>query len=307
MSVSHTKADLALDYAEFGFCVFPVGADCKPGRLAWPGTSSGFIGVHDATNDRELVSAYWSAYPSANISAACGRRTGAFVLDVDVKDSAGVGYDGIRDLSKLQGRFGALSKTWRSSTPSGGEHWWFRQPARQLSNRVHIRVVEEDGAEVKTGLDIRTCGGAAPLPPSAKPNGAYAWVRHPFATELADAPGWLLDVIDPPLPPRAPMQPIRVQSLDRTARYVEQAVNNECGELACMGARSGRNLRLFQAAASLGEFVGAGLLSQAIVEDALQRAAQDCGLLREDGLHSIRATITSGMRRGLQSPREVIR
>jgi putative DNA primase/helicase len=297
--------EIALDFAEYGFAILPAGPDCKPGRLPWEGTSSGFIGVHDATNDREEVTAYWTRYPDANISAACGPISGIFVLDVDVKSSAGVGYDGRRNLDSLQERFGALPKTWRSQTPSGGEHWWFRQPDRELANRVHMRVLQADGSELRTGLDVRARGGAAPLPPSARPDGAYSWIHHAFSTDLAEAPGWLLDIIDPPLKPRQLLQPIRIDSLDRTARYVEGAVNRECSELARMGARSGRNLKLFQAAANLGEFIGAALLSQSIVEDALERAAGECGLLREDGLRSIRATVASGIAKGMASPREV--
>jgi hypothetical protein len=55
----------------------------------------------------------------------------------------------------------------------------------------------------------------------------------------------------------------------------------------------------------LGELVGAGLLQQAFAEDCLVRAAEDCGLRREDGLRSIQATNASGLRRGIANPAQV--
>ena len=301
--------DQALAYADAaGFAVFPVGPDCKPGRLAWADAASGRLAVHDASRDPALISAYWRAHPEANISVACGAPSGVFVLDVDVKSSAGEGFDGLADLDLLQAQHSALPPTWTTSTPSGGRHLWFAPPKnRPLANRVHMRAVDQAGREWKTGLDVLTDGGCAPVPPSAKLTGGYAWLADPFSVDLATAPQWLLDLIDPPLPSRQLQPPISVRSLDRTARYVEAAVDAECGALARMGVASGRNLRLFMAAANLGELVGAHLLPQQTAEHALEVAAQECGLWREDGPSSVRASIRSGLRRGMANPREVAR
>ena len=87
------------------------------------------------------------------------------------------------------------------------------------------------------------------------------------------------------------------------ARYVEKALDNECGRIATL--RSGRNVQLFKSAANLGQLVGAGLLPQDIAETALEQAAVDCKLWAEDGAHSVRQTIASGMRKGISNPREV--
>ena len=299
-----TMAQHAWSFAEnAGSAVFPTASDCKPGRLEWAGTSSGFIGVHDATRDRDLIDAYWARYPEANVSVACGAASGVFVLDVDVKD----GFDGLADLRRLEKAHGPLPRTWRSRTPSNGEHIWFEQPERELSNRVHMRVADGRGGEVKTGLDVRTAGGCVPLPPSAKSNGPYAWIESPWHVdvELAPAPAWLLDIIDPPLPPRPPLPPLSIGSTDRTVRYVEAAVTGECDDLSCMAPASGRNLRLFQAAANLGELVGAHLLPQDLAEARLEHASQSNGLWREDGARAVLATIRSGLRKGMAQPREV--
>ncbi|MBL8773897.1 MAG: bifunctional DNA primase/polymerase [Phenylobacterium sp.] len=298
----------ALDYAtELGLAVFPTGPTCKPGSLvklepAGEGEPK-MIACYDGTTDPARIAAYWSRYPEANVSVSTGELSGVFVLDVDSKD----GFDGVEDIKQLQRLFGALPRTWRSRTPSGGTHLWFRQPDRPMTNRVHFRIPDGEGGERKSGLDVRTTGGAAAAPPSRRADGAYAWVHDPFVTDLAEAPAWLLDLIDPPLPPRKPFEPVHIASLDRTARYVEAAVNGECVELARMKPGSGRNLRLFMASANLGQLVGANLLSQAIAERALQQAASECGLVGEDGMRAVMGTIASGMKKGIAAPREVRR
>lgn len=101
--------------------------------------------------------------------------------------------------------------------------------------------------------------------------------------------------------------PIRAGSTDRLANYVAAAIDGECRELAAMPPNTGRNLRLFKAAARLGEVVGARLVPQAMVEEALEAAADDCGLVCEDGRRAVLATIASGLARGIAKPREVRR
>jgi hypothetical protein len=291
----------ALEYASvLGLAVFPSGKDCKPGRwrkLRPPEEGeSEWITAWDGTTEPELIRAYWSAYPDANVSISTGELSGVFVLDVDDKD----GFCGSRDIDDLQTMFGELPRTSLSRTP-GGLHYWFRQPDRPITNRVHFRIPDGQGGERKSGLDVRTTGGAAAAPPSRKPSGAYTWVH------LAEAPNWLLELIDPPLPPQKPLEPVHLGSLDRTTRYVEAAVNGECGELAGTARGAGRNQRLFVAAARLGQLVGANLLLESVAERALLHAARDCGLLKEDGQRACMATIASGMKKGLAHPREVRR
>lgn len=272
--------ETALAYAAFGFAIFPVAADCRTPLVPH--------GCHDATRDPDELRRVWRQ--GCNLSMATGKPSGVFVLDVDTKT-----VDGIETLALLEDERGWLPETWESATPSAGRHLFFRQPDRALRNRVNFAP----------GLDIRTDGGSVALPPSKKPNGAYRWVRPPDSVPLANAPAWLLDLIDPPQPERPPAPPVRTGNLDRAARYVAKAIDDECGELASMPPHTGRNQRLFIAAARLGSLVGGGALHQSHAEDALTRAAFDCGLVREDGQHAVRATIASGIRRGLAAPRTV--
>jgi integrase len=155
------------------------------------------------------------------------------------------------------------------------------------------------------GLDIRTDGGAIAAPPSQKANGAYRWADHPLKTPLADPPRWLLQLaIDPPPPPKPDRAPLRRDTAARMARYVEAALDGECGEIA--GTKSGgRNQRLYTGAIRLGELVGAKLLPHDLAEKELYAAADRCGLVREDGAHAVRITIDGGLRKGIANPREV--
>jgi len=98
---------------------------------------------------------------------------------------------------------------------------------------------------------------------------------------------------------------MRLTSSDRLARYVERALEGERRAVAETPPNTGRNLRLFMSAANLGQLVAAGVLPQELAEHALEEGARDCGLLQEDGPHSVRMTIASGMARGFQNPREI--
>jgi hypothetical protein len=285
----------ALTYASRGWHVFPVAPDCRSPTIDG--------GCRSASADSAILTAWWSQRPSANLSLACGPLSGVLALDIDRKGTV----DGFAALDDLQAEFGTLPKTVRSRTPSGGRHLLFRFPIGvSPANRVGLKRYSPDGSRrVYAGLDVRADGASICLPPSRRPDGAYRWEASPDDVDLAPVPRWLLALMLSEPPARPPGPPLRMSSVDKAARYISAAVDRECASLAAMGPNSGRNLRLFQAAANLGELVGGGLLPQSLAEAALEQAAGECGLVREDGLGSVRASIASGMRRGLAKPRGV--
>lgn len=315
--MSNLAAALAYP-AQLGLAVIPTAPDgrmvCKPGSIKKFGAlleaateeREMWFRTNDGTKDPALIRAIWTRYPRANVSICTGMVSGVFALDIDAKDGK---VDGFAALAALEARYDALPRSWRALTPSGGEHRYFRQPEGwALRNKVGLRLYDSRGraTEIFNGLDIRTDGGACAAPPSVKPSGSYRWADHPLQVELADAPPWLLKMaLDPPPPPKADRAPLRRDTADRMARYVEKVLDNECGRVA--STKSGRNLQLFKSAANLGQLVGADLLPQNIAEDDLYRAADSCGLVHDDGAHSVRSTIASGMRKGIANPREVAR
>lgn len=277
--------DCALAYAgRLGWAVFPVAGDCRRPLVRG--------GCHAASSDPDEVARLFQR--EANIALATGHRSGVMVLDIDVKGPA----DGLTTLAILEDENSALPPTWEAMTPTGGRHLYFARPAVGLRNRVGF----------EPGLDLRTDGGSVALPPSRRPDGRYRWIERPGGMPLAEAPAWLIGLMavpDPPRPAPPPMRPRRIESRARTLRYLEAAVEGECGALAATAAGAGRNQRLFIASARLGRLVGAGLLAQADAEASLERAAFDCGLTRDDGPRAVRATIRSGLARGLSNPREI--
>ena len=259
--------------------------------------------VTGASNDPDTVSRWWKAHPKANVALACGPLSGVLALDIDRKG----GVDGFAALEALEAEFEPLPATLASQTPSGGRHLLFAYPEGvRPANRVGLKRYGPKGnVSVLHGLDVRGDGASICLPPSRKPGGLYQWRQRPSVEVLEAVPAWLLDLMlsEPTRRPVAP--PMRLQNLDRTARYVCAAIDGECGDLARMKPGTGRNHRLFIASARLGELVGAGLLDRAIAEASLERAAYDCGLVTEDGLRAVRATVSSGLKRGEAKPREV--
>ncbi|HEY9219525.1 MAG TPA: bifunctional DNA primase/polymerase [Phenylobacterium sp.] len=286
-----TLLSAALSYAERGWPIFP----CHPERRtplvprdrdALGREVSGTGGVKKASTDHAVVAAWWAKWPDASIVAAAGAPIGALVLDVDVKT-----VDGRHALAVAEDEHGNLPETWEARTPSGGLHLYFAMPTRHTRNRVGFIP----------GVDVRTTGGSITLPPSRRAAGAYRWVRSPDS-ELATLPKWMLDLIAPPTQPRRAIlarEPI-------SDRYARAALERECEAVAGTPSGSGRNHRLFLAAARIGELVAAEALSKDQASARLTEAAYRCGLHTDDGgPQGIVATIESGMRRGLETPREI--
>ncbi|OPY57388.1 MAG: hypothetical protein A4E49_00053 [Methanosaeta sp. PtaU1.Bin112] len=86
----------------------------------------------------------------------------------------------------------------------------------------------------------------------------------------------------------------------RARRYAEAALEDEVKILGSTPTGN-RNEQLNRSAFALGQFVAAGVLSEAEVISALSRAAMYAGLDPEE----IRATITSGLDAGAKHPREI--
>jgi hypothetical protein len=272
--------------ARFGLAVFPVVRGRKvPAIKNWQSV---------ATTDPAAVATIFARLPGCNIGAATGSPSGAFVLDIDCKAT-----DGEQTLADLVRRHGPLPDTWAVATPSGGRHLWFSQPGgRRIGNRVGFAP----------GLDLRGDGGFAVVPPSAIGGAEYRWLRKPCAAGPAEAPEWLLDLAAPleASIPKRPSTALIFSPRRRMDRSAASALASEIQRVAT-AAPGGRNLTLFQASANLGELVGAGLLSGRVAIDALEAAAEACGLVRDDGWRAARATIKSGVLRGAAKPRRVAR
>jgi hypothetical protein len=86
----------------------------------------------------------------------------------------------------------------------------------------------------------------------------------------------------------------------RAEAYMTQVLDN----LAIV-ASGGRNDALNRAAWTLGHWVAAGALEQSTVEEGLYAAAEQNGLVADDGERQAWATIRSGLSAGLQQPKDL--
>lgn len=320
------RGSVALAMARAGLHVFPALAGQKR-----PATRNGF---KDATTNPRMIAAWWAANPHFNICIAT-EASRLVVIDCDAgKPWPGDGQppEGCRTGDHILTRegvaAGVISSDWMYSsgvpavaTPSGGVHLYYRAPRRP---EVRSR------ANVLPWVDVRGMGGYVVAPYSSTPAGHYrplhGWgsLVHGHADadlqavgapemvsiglRLPVLPEWLLEILEPP----EGDLPVRDQDvLDMIRRrldvpsigsgYAAAALAREV-ELVRTASEGSRNQRLNRAAYSLGTLVGSGHLDEIEVVRHLEDAAMVAGL--DSG--EIRPTISSGLRAGKASPREVV-
>jgi hypothetical protein len=279
----------ALGYAGVGLAVLPLHsvtstgdctcarADCdRPGKHPRPRH-----GLYEATTEVRAVRRWWSGWPEANI----GLRTGGAVDVCDVDSAAG-----LRALVETVPD-DALGITPVCRTGSGGWHLYFA--ATGMGNRVGLLP----------GVDWRGAGGYVVAPPSVHATGGrYRWERDAGVPPPVCPPS-LLRLLAGSAAAREPM-PARGRGappprrIHHHRRYGEAALAKEVRRLATAPPGT-RNDSLNRAAFALGQLVGAGLLDERRVREALTSAARATGL----GPVEVRGTLRSGLRAGLRQPR----
>jgi hypothetical protein len=265
--------------AEMGLPVFPCDAQKRPM------TQHGF---RDATRDPETIRR--SFRNAAMIGIPTGEASGFFVLDLDCKNGA----QGLEWLAAHEAR---LPQTRRHRTRSGGVHLLFAMPAG--------RAIRNSASKVGPGVDVRGSGGYIIAPPSD----GYDVVD---ACTIAEAPAWLLDLIDPPaaqaqpIPPRPPSPPR--QSGDGTP-YGLAAL--DAAATAIMTAPDGaKHDTLNREAYSIGGLVAAGQLAEGPAISALASALEGLRARCEDfpaAQKTLRQAFTQGMAKPRQAPAPMIR
>src|SRR5215213_2709251 len=162
-SMSSAKA-AAVGYRRGGWCPIPIKRGSKQ-------TSLGHLApyLNRPATQEELRSWAWSG-----VGIVTGPVSGVLVLDVD-------GTEGEDELQKYGHPVTPMVRT-----ASGGLHLYFKHPEQ------HVRT----GIRVAPGLDVKATGGYVVAPPSLGPNGQpYEWIVSPEEAELAEPPGWLMDLL----------------------------------------------------------------------------------------------------------------
>lgn len=226
-----------------------------------------------------------------NLGLRTGKVSGVFVVDVDTGGDVG-------DL--------ALPDTVTAITGRGGRHLYFRAPDPCPGNSA---------SKLAPHVDTRGEGGQVVYIGSVHPqtHEIYRWADGltPDDIGLADLPADVLTLLvdgpraasssgAPGPPGSGAKQPAAPSS---TSKYADAALEGECKAVR-EAPETTRNDTLNRASFSLGQLVGGGALDRGTVERELEAAADGCGLLRDDGAASVRATIRSGVTSGMQQPRE---
>ena len=266
----------ALELSTLGYPAIPLSTTRVPMLRAWPNVSA---------DPRETR--YRFQRPDVRGIAVVTR--GVLVLDLDRGHANGA--DGIAEFDHLRaGR--EVPGGPRVRTRRGGLHLYF------LASDVPLRLAP--GA-LGAGIDIKTGHALATAPPTEN----YRWIIPLVpVSELPRMPDWLLELArKPEPPPQAPSAPVRPWR-GETSQYAKAVFEGELARLA-MAEKGGRNAALFRASARLGGLAAAGHIPLERLAHGLRAAAQDCGLVRDDGTESVDATIASGLRAGAANPRDI--
>ncbi|MEM7342494.1 MAG: bifunctional DNA primase/polymerase [Actinomycetota bacterium] len=295
----------ATRYANAGLHVFPLRPGTKrpavPNHRAEdcdhsdPRCADGHAGWEArATTDTDRITRAWTAKPWG-IGIACG-PSGLLVVDLDTPTEDG-GPAGVDVYSRIAREAGAtkLPTTFVVATPSGGRHLYYRRPAGvELGNSC---------ASLGERIDTRANGGYVVAPPTRITAGSY---RATTSAPIAEAPDWLIEALTPRPRPAAnsDARPALGGGAGAIDRYVAAAVDGETHRVRT--ARQPKRLSsLYSAAVSLGELVGAGVLTQERAEAVLH----DCTPVHiANGAYTQRdatSAITNGIRKGITQPRQL--
>jgi len=182
----------ALEYASFGWRVFPVHSIRDDGRCTcrkgWqcstpgkhPRTRNGF---KDATVDAAKIREWFSKWPESNIGIATGADSAIVVVDVDRHEG---GPDGVEQLREIARAVGRLPAGPYAETGGGGYHFVFAYPG---PTRKHPR---RNGTTFE-GIDLQGDGSYIVAPPSVHASGRiYRWKVPPTELETPELPPeWL--------------------------------------------------------------------------------------------------------------------
>jgi hypothetical protein len=268
------------EIAAGGTPVFPCHPDNKR-----PLTRNGF---YDASEDPDVVGAWWSRSPHALVGVPTGVPIDAVVLDVDVKRTNEYGFDTLDQLG-----LAILPNTPMVHTRSGGLHLYFRRPVdRVISN---TNGAWERG--IGPGLDWRGDGGYVIVPSRGS---GYWWDPHCNfdTTELADVPVQVLPREPEKDPPPKPVRPETGLS-----RYAEAALDAACRRIISApageqeGTLNGEAFAIGTLAGSNG--IPAGLALRALVWAARQVRSFDARRpwRATESYRKVERAFAAGMRR----------
>jgi putative DNA primase/helicase len=235
----------ALQYAEHGITVFPVGPNKRPL------TEHGF---KDATTDPVVITKWWGRSPNAYIGIPVPE--GYVVIDVDVQRG---GLE--TELAFMMG--GILEPTVRFMSGGGGRHYWYRLPEGADRDRLRVNKIPN-----YPGVDIKVGGkGYVIAPPSGHASGGWYWMLSEPGTQVQPINDVLLMLITHRKPkPRPAVGVAEPASRGENQAWVDAAIRGTLTDFAA-AVEGDRHFALVRTTNRLMEFVKAGYVAEDWVRD----------------------------------------
>ncbi|HEX3780693.1 MAG TPA: bifunctional DNA primase/polymerase [Pseudonocardiaceae bacterium] len=282
-----------------GYDRCPRTGPCTDGHQGWE---------QRAMLDPHEIRWYWGSrrYAGCNVGIAVGRAR-LVGVDLDIRkpgdappfapwNQPGVctGEDVFILLSQQAGELPPVD-TYTVRTASGGSHLYYQAPE-------NIALRNTSGSEAGAGLgwkiDTRAGGGQLVAAGSIVDGRPYTAVMDVDPIPL---PAWLCERLKAATPaPASPSQPVSIRN--RTG-FVDSAVRATVAKVRA--TKVNRNAALWGAAVSLGQLVGGGQLTEREHAEALADAASGHIAVGAYTARQAAQTIASGLRKGIQQPRQV--
>lgn len=251
--------------------------------------------------------------------ALCANTGGAVaVLDVDPRN--GGDAEAVRDLlARFNVRIFA-----EVATPSGGRHFY-------VAGHPELPIVHSTVANEKLpgypGVDIQSFGCNVFLPGTQRPKYEGRGYRIVFdhldsLLTHGDAAGsdalaqWVAQCLGNRAKKKSAKRDLADLTFEpvslwrggkpdaRQQAYLDKFLKDNVKAVA-LAAPGGRNDVLFLAALKCSSLVAGAGMDEQLVVDRLIEAAEQCGLVDDDGVHGVHATVRSAFRIGSQNPRRV--
>ena len=275
----------ALGYAAAGVYVFPARVSVVDGRKQVTPVAR----WREASSTTAETLREWFApgrpWAGASLCIDCGRSE-LVVVDLDVTG----GHDGITAWGALLAEHDVEPTPVRSHTPSGGEHWFYREHPRRV-------VGIDSSGKVAPGVDVRGLGGFVIAWPSEDARGAYGEIRPADLADIPVVPDLVIERMNrreaPTLEVPVSAEPSIWDTMPR--QFTRDEAVEFCRPTfeALRNARDGEiNHRLNDAAVTIGHFVPAFWPREhavRILMDALSNTVYDGRTWRAE------ATIASGL------------
>lgn len=293
----------ALEYAAAGVYVFPARIAVVDGHKQVSPVAS----WREASSRTSDTIVGWfgpgARWADASLCIDCG-KSNLVVVDLD----EGEGKAGLAVWAGLLTEYSIPITPVRSRTPSGGEHWYYREHPRRV-------VGIDSSGKVAHGVDIRGLGGFVIAWPSEDARGPYGEIdiealpTVPVVPDLViermnarsapDSPSGVVATVTPPSAPQQREDLWRSVAPPRTFT-VDQARDFCGGPLAAFRALrtpedSGFNAKLNDLACAWSHFVPAFMTAEQ-AEATLYDAAAHNRSVEWQGEAAIRSTIRSGLR-----------